>query len=116
MLKSGESGSHGSQSFSSSSSVNIVKKKNTKSPVWSHFGLKANESGCEREDVDRPVCRKCGKIVPAKGSNTSNLYWHLKEHHPTLYAEIGIVILDHLNKLCCICASEINVNNPRQLL
>ena len=27
------------------------------------------------------------KSVLAKGSNTSNLMAHLKEHHPTLYAE-----------------------------
>ena len=27
------------------------------------------------------------KSVPAKGGNTSNLMAHLKEHHPTLYAE-----------------------------
>ena len=26
---------------------------------------------------------------PSKGRNTSNLYWHLKEHHPTSYAEIS---------------------------
>ena len=73
----------GSQSSLSSSSVNIV-KKNTKSPVWSYFGLKPNESGCIREeDVDRPMCCECSKIVLAKGGNTTNLYWHLKEHHPT---------------------------------
>ena len=61
-----------SQSFSSSSFINIVEKKNT---MWSYFGLKANESGCIKEnDVDQPVCRECSKIVPAKGGNTSNLY------------------------------------------
>ncbi len=70
--------------------ANIVKKKNTKSPVWTYFGLKASDTGCvNEEDIDRPVCRECGKTVLAKGGNTSNLYWHLKEHHPTLYLEIS---------------------------
>ena len=77
-------------STSSSSQINIVKKKNTKSPVWTFFGLKASDSGCvNKEDIDRPVCRECGKSVLAKGGNTSNLFWHLKEHHPTLYLEVS---------------------------
>ena len=86
--------SHASQSSlrsssSSYSQVNIV-KKNTKSPVWSYFGLKANENGCVSEDVDQPVCCESGKVVPAKGGNTSNLFWHLKEHHHTSYDEISL--------------------------
>uniref|UniRef100_A0A1X7TB10 BED-type domain-containing protein n=1 Tax=Amphimedon queenslandica TaxID=400682 RepID=A0A1X7TB10_AMPQE len=28
----------------------------------------------------------CHKAVPAKGGNTSNLFSHLREHHPTLFA------------------------------
>ena len=42
--------------------VKLVKKKKTKIPVWSYFGLKANESGivCDA-DFDRPICRQCYK-------------------------------------------------------
>ena len=39
------------------------------------------------KDQDRPVCRTCGKRVLAKASNTTNLFQHLREHHPLIYAE-----------------------------
>jgi hypothetical protein len=73
-----------------SSELNLVKKKNTKSPVWNFFGLRADDNDrIIEEELDRPVCRECCKVVPAKGGNTSNLFWHLKEHHSALYAEIS---------------------------
>ena len=31
----------------------------------------------------------CGKRVLAKASNTTNLFQHLCEHHPAVYAELG---------------------------
>ena len=36
------------------------------------------------------MCHECGKVVPAKGGNTSNIFWHLKEHHPTSHAKISL--------------------------
>ena len=69
----------------------VVKKKNTKSGVWQHFALKATENWSVIEnEQDRPICRFCGKCVLAKASNTTNLYQHLREHHPTVYAEAAL--------------------------
>ena len=50
----------------------------------------ANEKGelIEKEQ-NKPICRSCGKEVLAKGSNTTNLFQHLREHHPSEYAEIA---------------------------
>ena len=36
-----------------------------------------------------PLCLTCGKSVQAKGSNTTNLWQHLREHHHSVYAEIS---------------------------
>ena len=37
---------------------------------------------------DKPVCKVCGKCVLVKASNTTNLFQHLREHHPVIYAEL----------------------------
>ena len=68
----------------------VVKKKNTKSSVWQHFSLLATEDGkVVEKEQDRPICRTCGKRVQAKASNTTNLFQHLREHHPMIYAEVA---------------------------
>ena len=68
----------------------VVPKKNTKSNAWLHFSLLATEDGNVIEnEQDRPVCKVCGKRVFAKASNTTNLFQHLHEHHPSIYADIG---------------------------
>ena len=65
-----------------------MKKRNTKSAVWQNFGLMATEDGkINEKEQDKPICRSCGKGVLAKGSNTTNLFQHLREHHPLTYAE-----------------------------
>lgn len=57
--------------------------------IWNYFGVKSDESGKPvREDIDKPVCKLCKKPVPAKRSNTTNLFHHLQEHHPDAYSEI----------------------------
>ena len=68
----------------------LVRKKNTKSSVWHNFGMMATEDGrvIEKEQ-DKPICRTCGKGVLAKGSNTTNLFQHLREHHPQIYADLA---------------------------
>ena len=67
----------------------VEKKKNTKSGVWQHFALKATENGSVTEnEQDQPICRFCGKGILAKANNSTNLYQHLREHHPTVYAEV----------------------------
>ena len=68
----------------------LVQKKRTKSIVWKNFGLRASKEGViVDKEQDKPVCRSCGQSVPAKGGNTSNLYQHLRDHHPTIYAELA---------------------------
>ena len=52
--------------------LNLVKKPNTRSSVWTYFGLEADESDKPLRDKDSPVCRACKKSVLAKGGNTSN--------------------------------------------
>ena len=66
----------------------VAKKKNTKSSAWQHFSLLATEDGkVDEKEQDRPICRTCGKRVFAKASNTTNLFQHLREHHPLIFAE-----------------------------
>ncbi|XP_070400048.1 E3 SUMO-protein ligase ZBED1-like [Nothobranchius furzeri] len=60
--------------------------KKTKSEVWAYFGFLKNAEGQLIEDC-YPVCRTCRKQVSAKGSNTSNLMAHLRDHHPRLYSQ-----------------------------
>ena len=47
-----------------------VKKPNTKSSVWTYFGLEADESDKPlRDKEDSPVCRACKKSVLARGEH-----------------------------------------------
>ena len=63
--------------FQDGRALNLVKKPNTKSSVWTYFGLEADESDeTLRDKEDSPVCRACKKSVLAKGGNTSNLLTH----------------------------------------
>ena len=41
------------------------------------------------KEQDKPVCRTCGRSVQAKTSNTTNLFQHLREDHPSVYAEVA---------------------------
>ena len=43
----------------------------TKSPVWAHFGFKANESS-KPIDESQPKCKECHGTVATKGGNFSN--------------------------------------------
>ena len=70
---------------------NLIKKPHTTSVVWNYFGVKANEHGIPIEDeIEEPICRVCKKVVPAKQSNTSNLFRHLQDHHPEIYSDINV--------------------------
>ena len=68
----------------------VVKKRNTKSKVWQYFGLGFSEEGVVVDkEQDKPVCQMCSRSVQAKTSNTTNLFQHLREHHPSVYAEVA---------------------------
>lgn len=72
----------------SSGELNLVKKPNTTS-VWNYFGVTADETGVPiHAELKKPICRLCKKTVPAKRSNTTNLYTHLEDQHPSVFAEI----------------------------
>ena len=67
----------------------MTEKKNTRSVVWEHFRLKSmTEGGLKKEEKDRPVCVHCSKDVGTKGGNTTNLFTHLREKHPSVYSLI----------------------------
>ena len=69
---------------------NFVKKPNTKSIIWKYFSVRADSKGVPLEgEIENPVCDTCKKCVPAKRSNTTNLFRHLEDNHPLLFAEIG---------------------------
>ena len=70
------------------SSIMIIPKENTVSPVWTYFGLIAGDDG-RTIFKETAVCRICKKSVTTKGGNTSNLFSHLKNHHSNKYAELS---------------------------
>ena len=68
--------------------ANLARKKHAKSVVWDYFGIRVGEDGLPVPgEEQKPVCRSCGKVVLAKGGNTTNLLTHLRDHHPQLHAE-----------------------------
>ncbi|XP_066568488.1 GTPase IMAP family member 4 isoform X2 [Amia ocellicauda] len=58
----------------------------TTSAVWAYFGYVTNEQGCVVEDGN-PICRKCRIRVSAKSGNTSNMFVHLRDQHPSQHRE-----------------------------
>ncbi|GFQ77887.1 hypothetical protein TNCT_466591 [Trichonephila clavata] len=62
--------------------------KKSKSRAWEYFGLPANESGkIVSEDI--AVCKLCRSPVSAKSGSTSNLFGHLRLHHPLKFSEVS---------------------------
>ena len=86
--------------------LNLVKKPNTKSSIWTYLGLEADESDKPLPDKeDSPVCRACKNSVLAKGGITSNLLTHLRDHYPDLYFNLSYLYYVHfyyISSLYCI--------------
>ncbi|XP_055038585.2 uncharacterized protein [Misgurnus anguillicaudatus] len=61
--------------------------KRVKSEVWKYFGYRKNEQGSLVED-NFPICKKCSRKVAVKHGNTSNMFSHLRNHHPIQFREI----------------------------
>ena len=70
-----------------SSTIKIVAKEKTVSPIWTYFGLEAYDDG-KPISKDNAICRLCETPVPSKGGSTSNMFSHFKCHHPKKYAEL----------------------------
>ena len=62
----------------------LLPKKGTTSEVWRHFGLRHKDGVIIERD--KPVCKYCCTNISAKDGNTTNLYSHLKNKHPNVYA------------------------------
>ena len=60
------------------------------------------------KEQDKPICQICGKGVLAKGSNTMNLFQHLREHHPQVYADLAPLS----SKAKCSDGSDSNTKQP----
>ena len=77
-------------STASCTSGSLGRKKNAKSVVWDYFGIRLEHGGLPiRGEEQKLICRSCGKVVLAKGGNTTNLLTHLKDHHPQLHVQPG---------------------------
>lgn len=70
-----------------SANEELVPKANTKSAVWEYFGFIPDKEG-KPKDEDKPVCKLCKKTVLSKGSNTSNLFTHLRTTHPKIHTQL----------------------------
>lgn len=60
----------------------LIKKGYSTSAVWRWFGY-----GKSDQEQTKPVCKICRRVVPARTGNTTNLFNHLRRHHPTNYTE-----------------------------
>lgn len=89
-IQSHVAGKMASGSGTSTSAPTLIRKSNAKSPAWDYFGLRVDEKGkVVKCTADKPICKKCGREVPAKGGSTTNLFRHLEDHHPKLYDEVS---------------------------
>lgn len=75
---------------------NLVKKPN--SIIWNHFGLVADNQNVPGE-IEKPVCRSCNTTVSAKRANTTNLFRHIQDHHPDIYATMDPVTTTRRSRL-----------------
>ena len=63
----------------------VAKLSRVKSVVWGYFGFKLDAEG-KAKLQDFLICPLCK--VSARGANSSNLFAHLKVHHPLKHAEV----------------------------
>ncbi len=60
----------------------------SQSPIWQFFGFKPDAKG-EPEDITQAICKICTKVVPVRESQTTNLFVHLRTHHPAEAAKLA---------------------------
>lgn len=66
---------------------NLVPKRNAKSAVWAYFRFIPDANG-EPKDLTQPICTICKKCVPVKDKQTTNLFGHIRVHHPSEAAKL----------------------------
>ena len=67
--------------------LSLVSKSNISSEVWKYFGFATDHAG-NPSNRDVLKCKLCSDDVPAKWSNTSNLFYHLKKKHLNEYTKV----------------------------
>lgn len=65
----------------------LVSKQNTKFPAWRYFGFEQAQDG-KLKDLDKPKCKLCHEEVTTRFGNTSNLFAHPRNKHPSVYQEL----------------------------
>lgn len=68
--------------------MELVNKQNVTSPIWQFIGFKSDANG-ELEDITQAICKLCTKVVSVRESQTTNLFVHLRTHHPAEAAELA---------------------------
>ena len=82
-------GPSGESASASVAPLILLKKTNSKSNIWNHFGLKKGTDG-KAVDDGHPPGRCCHQPIEVKGGNTSNLIKRLQCRHPDLYVECQV--------------------------
>lgn len=68
-----------------SSTPRLLSSNNKRSAVWLYFSSDAADKNCAICDLCRPLIER----VKTKDSSTSNLWSHLKNHHPLEYSSLN---------------------------
>lgn len=63
----------------------LVNKPGSTSAVWAYFGFEPGSDG-KPENLELAVCHLCHRKVRTRGSNTSNLFSHLRTTHAKEYS------------------------------
>ena len=67
--------------------LSLVSKSNTSSEIWKYLGFAPDHAG-NLSYIDVPRCKLYSDDVPAKWSNTSNLFYHRKKKHLNEYTKV----------------------------
>ena len=68
--------------------VDVTTPVNAKSQVWTYFGHPVYENkGVRSTDKKKTVCKLCKACFSHTG-NTTNMYTHIKRHHPSYRAKL----------------------------
>ena len=68
--------------------IDVTTPVNTKSHVWTYFGHPVYENkGVRSTDKKKTVCKLCKACFSHTG-NTTNMYTHIKRHHPSYRAKL----------------------------